>query len=213
MQTLKNKFLKEIKEERQSQKDKIDLVLQTKKFAGAVKVFDSLLKSELEKQAKHFPDVVADQWQSRKVRDLMLVTAYIESDFKHIKQIPSGIALSFFQVESRTAKDVYANYAIYRPHFKKLYEQSSLIHKNLREALLNSFGFSLLCARLVYYRQPFSIVDKAQHSSLEDYAEHLAAIHKRYFNTFLGATDVNVSKIKVLKCLEVIYERVWDKDK
>ena len=54
-----------------------------------------------------------DMW-SEQAEELVFLTGLVESGYRYISQIGSGIARSFWQVESATAKDSIDNYLSFR---------------------------------------------------------------------------------------------------
>jgi hypothetical protein len=95
--------------------------------------------------------------------ELVLATGLVESRYKYIKQIGSGIASSYWQIEGDTAKDCVDNYLSFRPSLaKKCAEVSqtpaSLWVKGTKEDWENVLKYNMYCAiimcRLKYWRSP-----------------------------------------------------------
>ena len=63
---------------------------------------------------------------SQEAEELVFLTGMVESGYDYIYQIGSGIARSFWQVESATAKDCIDNYLVYRK--KKLEKVCEVMH-------------------------------------------------------------------------------------
>ena len=76
-------------------------------------------------------DLIKDTLQkigmwSQEAEELVFLTGMVESGYDYIYQIGSGIARSFWQVESATAKDCIDNYLVYRK--KKLEKVCEVMH-------------------------------------------------------------------------------------
>ena len=87
---------------------------------------------------------------------LMLGTAVHESDgLRYIKQ-RRGPALSFFQIEPATARDVLERWLCLPRHdeIRALFRFHFETHHDIEERLLYDLRFACAVARLVYYRVP-----------------------------------------------------------
>ena len=119
--------------------------------------------------------------------ELVFLTGLVESGYKYISQIGSGIARSFWQVESATAKDCIDNYLIYRDNtFDKCAsamqrKKETILNMNqeeLQELLWHDMSAGIVFCRLKYRRDPNSIPKDI---------DGLAKYWKRVYNTELGA--------------------------
>lgn len=113
---------------------------------------------------------------------LMLGTAAHESDgLRYIKQIGGGPALSFFQIEPATARDVIHRWlrAPGRGRIKLLFEkvcEFEIAHHDIEARLVCDMRFACAVARLVYYRVPEPL-------PMADDIPGLASYWGRYYQT------------------------------
>ena len=123
--------------------------------------------------------------------DLVYRTGMVESRYEYISQVGSGIARSFWQVESATAKDSIDNYLGFRP--KKLMLCAKAMHVDsdwladatqdeLKDLLWGSIVAGIVFCRLKYWRVPHKIPN-----TVEGQAEY----YKKYYNTETGKADIN----------------------
>lgn len=126
------------------------------------------------------------KWDSEGSQILLACTAELESNLKHRRQLGSGIARSFYQVEPNTANDNLQNYAKYRDKFMHL---DSLLRydEDMGSALEFEKDYALFHARLWYWRRPFKVLSRSDFESDEKYVEWIAEMYKKHFNTNLGA--------------------------
>ena len=127
---------------------------------------------------------------SEQAEELVFLTGLVESGYKYISQIGSGIARSFWQVESATAKDAIDNYLIYRKlrlrkvakimnvSSKKL---SSMSDNDLKEFLWGNIVAGIVFCRLKYWRVP---------KPLPNDLDGMANYWKKYYNTESGAGTI-----------------------
>ncbi len=119
---------------------------------------------------------------SMSAEDLLFETALHESmGLKYRKQV-NGPALSFFQIEPDTLKDLYDNWLKYRDDKKQLLDQFRDHEISLEENLRNNDEFAIVAARLQYYRKPGSIPEDL---------EGRAAYWKEHWNTKHGAGTID----------------------
>ncbi len=122
--------------------------------------------------------------------ELVFLTGLVESGYKYISQIGSGIARSFWQVESSTAKDTIDNYLSYRN--SKLEKMSvimnisperlkALSYDEIKHLLWTNLVAGIVFCRLKYWRVPKPIP-----SDLEGKASYW----KDFYNTAGGAGTV-----------------------
>jgi len=124
---------------------------------------------------------------SQEAEELVFLTGMVESGYDYIYQIGSGIARSFWQVESATAKDCIDNYLAYRK--KKLEKVCEVMHiepdtllemsdEDLKHFLWGNIIAGIVFCRIKYWRVPKRIpVD----------LEGMASYWKTYYNTEGGA--------------------------
>ena len=127
---------------------------------------------------------------SRDAVDLVYRTGMVESRYNYISQVGSGIARSFWQVESATAKDSIKNYLGFRP--QKLMACAKAMHvdpdwlsdatdDDLKNLLWGSIAAGIVFCRLKYWRVPFKIP-----SNIKGQAKYW----KKYYNSESGAGTV-----------------------
>jgi len=127
---------------------------------------------------------------SEEAVELVFLTGLVESGYKYISQIGSGIAKSFWQVESATAKDCIDNYLEYREStFKKcasamqrdLTDLTKMSEEELKELLWHDISAGIVFCRIKYRRDPNPIPT--------DIIE-IAKYWKRVYNTDSGAGTI-----------------------
>jgi len=100
---------------------------------------------------------------------LILRTAAAESRYKYLRQIGTGPARSFWQVESETAIDNIKNYLSFRKSKLELVAKisqtspdiiTSLDDNSASSMLTNNIAFAICMARLKYWRIPKKIPAK-----------------------------------------------------
>ena len=130
------------------------------------------------------PTLMGMDMHSRSAEKLLLMTAAHESGgFRHDRQIGGGPALSYYQIEPATLKDLYVNYLNFRSEQLKMMDRF-LPEKNITpETALMVPVYSTAAARMIYYRVPEPLPD------VEDDAE-MARYWKTYWNTHLGKGTV-----------------------
>lgn len=95
--------------------------------------------------------------------ELVFLTGLVESGYNYISQIGSGIARSFWQVESPTAKDCIDNYLLYRN--SKLENMSvimnisperlkALSYEEIKHLLWTNIVAGIVFCRIKYWRIP-----------------------------------------------------------
>ena len=111
---------------------------------------DLVIEPTLEAIGLHSPEAV----------DLVLFTGVQESGYKYLKQLGTGPALSFWQIEPDTLDDIFENYLKYREELSGLIEElipEHLGHSNefldFREAqLVTNLSFAVAMCRIKYRR-------------------------------------------------------------
>lgn len=125
--------------------------------------------------------------------ELLLGTCATESSYgKYTVQFNDGPARGIMQIEPATAKDLFVNYLHYRQDMlnevlnyvicKETFNWESL--DQLKHELQINREFSIIVARLCYYRAPAKL---PEHFDVEG----LAKYWKKYYNTELGKGKVS----------------------
>jgi len=122
--------------------------------------------------------------------ELVLATGLVESKYKYIKQIGSGIASSYWQIEGDTAKDCVDNYLCFRTSLAKRCAEISqtpvsLWVKGTKEDWEDVLKYNMHCAiimcRLKYWRDS---------RPLPKTTRGMAQAWKQIYNTEGGAGTV-----------------------
>lgn len=140
----------------------------------------------------------ADAW-SPAAEVLVLGTGMTESQLRYIDQLDvarkPGPAYGIYQCEARTHEDYWRNYLCAWPPPAKATSIAPIAYDlagmfsgpwpSVRVLTWN-IGYATLMCRIHYLRirEPLPVVNDSG---------AMAAYHKRYYNTFLGATDVEKS--------------------
>ena len=128
---------------------------------------------------------------SEDAEELVFLTGLAESGYKYVSQIGSGIARSFFQVESATAKDCIDNYLVYRKDVlisfadainRRPEEVLGYEEEELKELLWHDIAAGIAFCRIVYRRVP-----KPLPPSLEECAQQW----KEHYNTKHGSGTIS----------------------
>ena len=124
---------------------------------------------------------------SKEAEDLILGSGLYESRYRYIRQIGSGIAKSFWQVEVATAQDNINSYLKYRQSRARLCASAALVpvqyvSKGIRDEevgdmLEANIAYGIMHCRLKYYRVP---------KKLPSDLEGQAAYYKKYYNSAHG---------------------------
>lgn len=112
---------------------------------------------------------------------LLLGTALVESGLEAREQ-DSGPALSFFQIEPATFRDVYNRYLPKRPELLDVVQDLRIPAFTTSEQLTSNPVFVCAIARIKYWMVPELL------PAAGDF-EALGLYWKRYYNTFEGAGD------------------------
>lgn len=113
--------------------------------------------------------------------DMVLGTAAVESEFTALHQIGGGPALGLWQIEPRTARDVWDNYLGFRP--KLAGAVASLTHAGSRDQqLADNLKYAAVMCRLIYLRCPRPL---PRQGNIHGYAVYW----KAFYNTALGKGD------------------------
>ena len=131
-----------------------------------------------------------DMWSEEAV-ELVFLTGLVESGYKYISQIGSGIARSFWQVEVATAKDCIDNYLIYRQDVLKSFGEAvhrkpseilAWTEEELHELIWHDMALGIAFCRIKYRRVP---------KRLPKTLDECASQWKEFYNTVHGAGTVS----------------------
>lgn len=127
-------------------------------------------------------------------RALMLGTAMVESDLKHLQQI-AGPAVGLWQMEPSTHESLWTHYLAFRPSMHSAMRELVLCEPSageMRWNLLYACGMS----RLRYWRSsdPLPGLDP----------RHMAAYWKKIYNTRLGAGTVDKAEPRFEQAIRYI---------
>ncbi len=111
--------------------------------------------------------------------DLVLFTGLQESGYRYIKQLGTGPALSFWQIEPFTADDIYETYLKFRHDLEDTVD-AFRFSGTLEENLIGSLPFAVCLCRIKYRRSPLPL------PAVGD-GQGMAHIWKQAYNTPLGA--------------------------
>ena len=124
-----------------------------------------------------------DLWSLSAEKILIMIASHESSGLKHRKQI-KGPALSYFQIEPATFKDIWFRYLKVRKHYKSLVFQ--FLPADVEEAdidlldeLKNNDKFAIAVARIKLFMIPETLPQATDDQALAEYA-------KKYWNTFKG---------------------------
>lgn len=115
---------------------------------------------------------------------LILITGAVESRYQYLRQYPSGIARSYWQIETATCLDNIKNYLVFRKSRLKKIADSCMIstdtilelNDNTAPKLLEiNLHFAICMARIKYYRVPKKLPDA-------DDIEGLGQYYIKYYN-------------------------------
>ena len=131
-----------------------------------------------------------DMWSEEAV-ELVFLTGLVESGYKYISQIGSGIARSFWQVEVATAKDCIDNYLIYRQDVLKSFGEAvhrkpseilAWTEEELHELIWHDMALGIAFCRIKYRRVP---------KRLPKTLDECASQWKEFYNTEHGSGTVS----------------------
>ena len=138
---------------------------------------DQVIKPTLEHLAQASPRL-----NSVSAQQLLLGTAMVESNLEHVRQLGNGPALSVFQIEPVTAKDMYTRFLANRPNYFKVV--SDMLQPPDKEDFIGqlqlNMRFACAIARMKYWSSPVRLAEEG------DWEGH-AMVWKRVYNTHLGA--------------------------
>ena len=118
---------------------------------------------------------------TEEARELIFETGNAETGYRHLEQMGGGPAVSFFQIEANTIKDIWDNYIIYRkPLVQKAYELG-FIEEDMTFSVMTNIAVAIFFARIYYRRKPGSIP-----TTTSDRADYW----KKHYNTEGGKGTV-----------------------
>lgn len=126
------------------------------------------------------PTLRAIDLHSPEATDLVLFTGLQESGYRYIKQLGTGPALSFWQVEPATLADIYKNYLQFRPELANNINALTVMGEKFEDQLIWNLRYAVAICRLVYRRSPLALPAVGDGSGM-------AHIWKVAYNTPLGA--------------------------
>lgn len=127
---------------------------------------------------------------SEKVIDMLIETACVESCCgRYIKQI-KGPACGIFQIEPKTALDIYNNYITYRQEYKSIYDKLYIKDLSIEQNLMYNLAFQIFICRIFYLR-----IKEAIPNTRSERANYW----KQYYNTNLGKGKISDYMTKVSK--------------
>jgi hypothetical protein len=118
--------------------------------------------------------------------ELLVATAIHESmDLQYIRQLGGGPALSLFQIEPDTHRDVWVNFIAYRPELNQLISRLRFdAFQNQELELMGNLPYACAIARLIYRRARGPLPDK-------DDVKAMAKYWKQNYNTLKGKGRVD----------------------
>lgn len=120
--------------------------------------------------------------------NLVLGTAFVESRLRYVRQI-KGPALGLFQMEPATYHDIWENYVSGRTSLATRLQALAGGPPGYKPAATNMVGnlpFACAMCRVFYLRLPSALPGAGDALAMANY-------HKKYYNTYLGATKVDES--------------------
>ena len=123
---------------------------------------------------------------SLNAEELLIATAVHESNgLEYIRQLGRGPALSVFQIEPATHKDVWNNYIAYRPDLSNLMTRLRFdAFRGQELELMGNLPYAVAIARLIYLRAKPPLPDKENIMGMAKY-------WKQYYNTLRGKGRVD----------------------
>ena len=138
-------------------------------------------------EAEHTPERDGAKYNSTDAINLILGTAFVESDCGHFIEQKAGRALGIFQMEIATHDDIYTNYINSRPLLKSLLK---LGYAPKAENLKFDLRYATMMTRLHYYRVSEPLPKFKTHEKKADYSLKLGRYWKEHYNTELGKGKV-----------------------
>ena len=114
---------------------------------------------------------------------LVLATAVHESGLRHLRQIGSGPALGFFQMEPQTHHDIWANFLRHRLRISGRVKSLRASAPEPVDQLATNHAYACAMCRIQYYRRPEPLPPP-------NAAEAIGRYWKRFYNSGAGAGTV-----------------------
>ena len=118
---------------------------------------------------------------TKEARDLIFETGNAETSYRHLEQMGGGPAISFWQLESNTIKDIWENYITYRKPYIQMAYELGLREGEMDFCVMSNVALAVFFCRVYYRRQPGAIP-----STPEERADYW----KEYYNTEGGKGTV-----------------------
>ena len=98
--------------------------------------------------------------------DLIYETGMTETGYRHLEQMGGGPAVSFFQIEKNTIKDIFDNYVIYRKPLIACLYKLGFIEEYPNFSVMTNIAVAIAFCRIYYRRQPGSIPDTIENRAI-----------------------------------------------
>lgn len=118
--------------------------------------------------------------------NLLIGTALVESNLTYLHQLGTGPALGLFQMEPNTHHDIWENFLKFKGELSHRVALLMVGGLSDEEQLTGNTYYAAAMCRVHYLRDPQPLPDA------RDYVG-LAKLHKRCYNTALGATKLSES--------------------
>ena len=128
---------------------------------------------------------------------LVLGTAIAESNLEYIKQLGSGPARGLFQCEPATHDDIWDNYLRFKVDLMVKLRRLMIPGMDMLDQLYGNHFYAAAMCRIHYLRVKKSLPQPND-------AFGMAAYHKKYYNSVLGATDPAESVVHFQKAIDLI---------
>lgn len=113
---------------------------------------------------------------------LVLGTAITESNLEYIRQLGGGPARGLFQCEPQTHDDIWENYLRFNVPLMNKLRRLMIPGMDMLDQLYGNHFYAAAMCRIHYLRVKKSLPQPND-------AFGMAAYHKKYYNSVLGATD------------------------
>jgi hypothetical protein len=94
---------------------------------------------------------------TEEARELIFETGNAETSYRHLEQMGGGPALSFWQIESNTIKDIWENYISYRKPYIQMAYELGLREGEMDFCVMTNIALAVFFCRVYYRRQPGAI--------------------------------------------------------
>ena len=119
--------------------------------------------------------------KTKEAVNLVYETGMAESGYRALVQKGGGPAVSFFQIEPATGRDIFNNYVEYRQTLVEALIQFGLDPMNLDFCIKTNIAIAICMCRFHYRRVP---------SAIPKTKEGRAKYWKKYYNTELGKGSI-----------------------